>query len=165
MGRIVVADNKVAVTLSSFSPIVFLNFSQISNDNSSADNNVSGASAEKQAELVEVPQIYVVVRGDNLSRIAARHGLTLSQLLAMNPQIKNPNRIYPGQQIIVGRVLSEKAPAQNAVENARYYRVQKGDCLYKIAVRNQLSLKELCMMNPEIFRQRYIYAGQKIRVQ
>lgn len=165
LSGIVVADNKVAVTLSSFSPIVFLNFSQISNDNSSADNNVSGASAEKQAELVEVPQIYVVVRGDNLSRIAARHGLTLSQLLAMNPQIKNPNRIYPGQQIIVGRVLSEKAPAQNAVENARYYRVQKGDCLYKIAVRNQLSLKELCMMNPEIFRQRYIYAGQKIRVQ
>lgn len=161
----VVEDNKVAVTLSSFSPIVFLKLSQIQNNNSSKNDNVSDTSVqEEEEELVEVPRIYVVVRGDSLSRIAASNGLTLRQLLMMNPQIKNPNRIYPGQQIVVGKVLSNTASVHSAEENARYYQVKKGDSLYKIAVKNHLSLKELCIRNPEIFRQKYIFAGQKIRV-
>lgn len=42
---------------------------------------------------------YEVRSGDSLSAIAARHGVTLSALIAANPQIKNPNLIYPGQKI------------------------------------------------------------------
>jgi len=42
---------------------------------------------------------YIVKPGDNLSRIAVRHGLTLRQLLALNPQISNPNWIRVGQVI------------------------------------------------------------------
>lgn len=43
--------------------------------------------------------LYVVQEGDSLSTIAAQHGLTLSQVLAANPQITNANVIYAGQQI------------------------------------------------------------------
>ena len=42
---------------------------------------------------------YTVVRGDTLSGIAAKNGLTLAQVIALNPQIENPNLIYPGQTI------------------------------------------------------------------
>lgn len=38
-------------------------------------------------------------RGDNLSRIAERHGETLAHLEALNPQIKNPNLIYAGERV------------------------------------------------------------------
>ncbi|MFT9493824.1 LysM peptidoglycan-binding domain-containing protein [Anaerosolibacter sp.] len=46
-------------------------------------------------------QIYVVVNGDVLWKIAQKHNLTLEQLLALNPQLKNPNLLSVGQQIIV----------------------------------------------------------------
>lgn len=40
---------------------------------------------------------YVVRAGDTLSAIAARQGMALRELLAANPQIKNPNLIRVGQ--------------------------------------------------------------------
>jgi len=42
---------------------------------------------------------YSVVRGDTLSRIAKREGLSLAQVIARNPQITNPNLIRIGQTI------------------------------------------------------------------
>jgi len=42
---------------------------------------------------------YVVVKGDTLSRIARKQGVSLAALLAANPQIKDKNKIFPGQSI------------------------------------------------------------------
>ncbi len=46
-------------------------------------------------------RVYVVKRGDTLSAIARAHRVTLQRLIAANPQIKNPNRIFPGQRVTV----------------------------------------------------------------
>ena len=40
-----------------------------------------------------------VVAGDTLWGIAARYGKTVEELIALNPQIRNPNLIYPGDVI------------------------------------------------------------------
>ena len=48
--------------------------------------------------------IYVVQPGDTLSAIADRHDTTLDALLALNPSIQDPDRIFPGQRITVVRV-------------------------------------------------------------
>jgi nucleoid-associated protein YgaU len=42
---------------------------------------------------------YVVQRGDTLSSIARRFRVSLSDLEDANPQIDDPNRIFPGQVI------------------------------------------------------------------
>ena len=39
---------------------------------------------------------YTVKAGDTMWGIARKNGMALSALIALNPQIKNPNRIYPG---------------------------------------------------------------------
>ena len=44
---------------------------------------------------------YVVQPGDTLGGIALLYGIPLGTLLAMNPQITNPNAIQPGQLIYV----------------------------------------------------------------
>jgi LysM repeat protein len=42
---------------------------------------------------------YIIQSGDTLYRIAQRYHTTVSAVLALNPQIINPNIIYPGQLI------------------------------------------------------------------
>lgn len=56
-----------------------------------------GNSAETAA--TEEDGIYEVQRGDTLSKIAAANNMTLKQLLEMNPQIKDANKIIVGQKI------------------------------------------------------------------
>ena len=42
---------------------------------------------------------YTVAAGDTLSGIAAKNGLTTVQIIALNPQIQNPNLIYVGETV------------------------------------------------------------------
>jgi len=44
-----------------------------------------------------------VKKGDTLSEIAQDAGITLKELIKLNPQIKNPNLIKPGQAVIVSK--------------------------------------------------------------
>lgn len=45
---------------------------------------------------------YTVQQGNTLSGIASQYGTTVQNLLALNPNITNPNRIYPNQSINLG---------------------------------------------------------------
>jgi LysM repeat protein len=54
---------------------------------------------EQTLSNADLVSTYTVQAGDNLSQIAARHGVELKALLKANPQIRNPNLIHSGQQI------------------------------------------------------------------
>ena len=54
---------------------------------------------------------YTVVQGDSMSAIANRHGLDLDRLMAINPQVANPNNIQIGQVLNVpGGAAPGRAP-------------------------------------------------------
>lgn len=134
-----------------------------SSDDNGDDNGGNSSGNDGSVAAADTVVKYTVVKGDTLSRIAKKHGISLSQLLAWNPQIKNPNLIYPGQIIALG-VIQAVGVAVPPVSGVVYDEVRKGDCLYKIARRNGITLKSVIDMNTEIAKQKYIYAGQKIRV-
>ena len=47
------------------------------------------------------PAYHQVVKGDTLWALANRYGVSLAELIALNPQIKNPNLIRVGEEVRV----------------------------------------------------------------
>ncbi len=43
--------------------------------------------------------IYTVRTGDSLGKIARSHSCTVNEILAWNPKITNPDKIYAGEQL------------------------------------------------------------------
>ena len=62
-----------------------------------------GASASASATPVPSPSptVYTVKAGDLLSRIAKKFGVTVDQIVKANPQIKNPDKLAIGDQLVI----------------------------------------------------------------
>lgn len=100
---------------------------------------------------------YVVKRGDILSTIASKYGMSTDEILKLNPQITNPNLILPGQKIYLKKQGLEKT-------EEIYHTVRKGEVLSGIARRNNTTIKALMELNPAIKDPNLIKTGQKIRI-
>lgn len=100
---------------------------------------------------------YVIQPGDTLFEIARRLGITLDELLALNPQITDPSRIQPGQVINIPARVAPPPPG-------RTYVVQPGDTMYSIARRFGVSLEELIAANPQIPDPSRLTPGQRINI-
>jgi LysM repeat protein len=104
---------------------------------------------------------YTIVAGDTLKKIAAACTMTLSDLLALNPQITNANLIYPGQVIqLSGTPATTTA---TPVPATVYYssvapRSVSGDTLASIAARYNISVDTLLSNNPNLL----IASGQTL---
>ena len=61
-----------------------------------ADGNIVD---NKGTVQTNTERVYIVKKGDNLSKIARQLKTTLKNILALNKDIKNPNLIYPNQKI------------------------------------------------------------------
>lgn len=101
------------------------------------------------------PGNYTVQSGDSMATIANHFGISLSALEAANPQISNPNLIYPGEIIHI--------PNGNQPQG-RVYIVQPGDTLSSIAAKFGESLGAVEAKNPQISNPNNIYPGQHINV-
>ncbi|MGY1458063.1 MULTISPECIES: LysM peptidoglycan-binding domain-containing protein [unclassified Luteimonas] len=112
-----------------------------------------GPSPSPSPTPAPMPSDAVTVRsGDTLSGIAARNGVSLGELLSANPQIRNPNLIYPGQTVHL--------PGGGGGEVT----VRSGDTLSGIAAGNGVSLGALLSANPQISNPDLIHPGQTIRL-
>jgi LysM repeat protein len=95
---------------------------------------------------------YIVKRGDTLTEIAVKTGQNLQELLQKNRQIKNPNRIYVGQRIEIGKP-------------SNIYTVKRGDTLSEIAKAKHTTAGDIMRANPkQIGNRNLIYPGQKLLI-
>jgi hypothetical protein len=85
-----------------------------------ASSSPSQQVATPSPEITPVPapsaQVYVIKQKDTLSKVAKRFGITIEEILAANPEIKDADKISIGQQIIIPLPAGdETAPSASAV--------------------------------------------------
>ena len=112
---------------------------------SSAGGN-SSASAPRSTKVT-----HVVQRGQSLSTIAARYGVSTADLMRWN-KISNANKIYVGQRLSLVQPQSDWTR----------YTVRKGDNLTAIARKQGCSVDELKSWNN--LKTERIYPGQTLKV-
>ncbi|MBP2032102.1 putative YkwD family protein/spore coat assembly protein SafA [Clostridium algifaecis] len=70
--------------------------------------------------------IYTVRPGDTLWKIAVANETGVSELIAKNPQLSNPNLIYPGNKINVPNINDIKASETEVVRLVNIQRTSRG---------------------------------------
>lgn len=90
---------------------------------------------------------YTAVKGDSMSIIAAKHGMSLQHLIQLNPNAGHParnyNNIWPGDVFVVSGEVKPTPPA------TKYDYAKSGDSMSKIAARNNITLTKLKQLNPK----------------
>ncbi|ANE44666.1 peptidase M23 [Deinococcus puniceus] len=97
---------------------------------------------------------YRIKPGDTLSGIAVRAGVTVAQLRAANPALRDANSVQAGRVLTLpGRVLP-----------ATRYRVKAGENLTVIAQRVGLTLTQLVRANPKYAGGKPVWVGAIIQI-
>jgi len=107
---------------------------------------------------------YSVQKGDSLSKIASRHGVSARELAELNA-VKDPNKIVVGQKLVLPPHASatpraSTPPPAATVAAGQSYTVQAGDVLSRIASRHGTSVKALKEANA--LKTDKIIVGQKL---
>src|SRR4051812_12954681 len=93
---------------------------------------------------------YRIQPGDTMSKIAARYGVSLSALEHANPQVKNPNLIYAGENLNIPGKSDSFGGTPSKPSGTGSYTVRSGDSMSGIASRHGVSLSALERANPQV---------------
>lgn len=97
-------------------------------------------------------EVYIVKKGDTLTTIAQKLGISLEKLKKTNPSVKSSD-LSIGQKILLPSanvVKTAYSPAKSGLQQARIYIVESGDNAYNIAKKLGCSVDELKKLNPNI---------------
>lgn len=106
--------------------------------------------------------IHVVQRGENLSTIAQRYGVSMAALAQANG-IGNPNLIYVGQRLTIPGVGSSGSSGGGTAASGGIHIVRAGENLSSIAARYGTSTAALARANA-ISNPNHIYVGQRLLI-
>ena len=102
------------------------------------------------------PPVHVVRRGETLYSIARRYGTTVEALMRANG-LTDPTRIYAGQRLVV----PAQGTAQPAAPSGNVHIVQRGENLFRIALRYGTTAQAIARAN-NLRSTSLVYAGQRL---
>lgn len=129
-----------------------------------------GASAKltPQSSANLSPQTYIVKRGDTPQKISQKFNIPWEELKRVN-QLKT-SKLIPGQKLIIPQennlktLQSEGAPSKLSSEekSVHLHRVAKGETLYRIAKKYQVSVEEIKKWNQ--ISERDLKPGMELKI-
>lgn len=127
------------------------------------------ASSGSSTAVASRPTQHTVRSGENLAGIAARYGVSTSDLLDWN-NLSNPHRIYVGQKIKVHASRSTGGAAPASASTSRpagtvqvTYTVRPGDTLSVVASKHGVKVADLQRWNG-ISNASHVQVGQKLLI-
>jgi membrane-bound lytic murein transglycosylase D len=140
-----------------------------------AADPMATAFASNDASEPVTTESHVVRRGDTLSTISRRYGVSVAALREANGL--NSSTIHPGQSILIPASLvagvgpsaesrgdiTNLLPERQALTRARSHRVRSGDTLWGIARRYGVTVPELAAVN-NLSTQAPLRAGMKLKI-
>ena len=114
--------------------------------------------------VLPAPAVYVVQAGDTLFAIAAAHGVSAAEIIALNG-IADPDYLFVGQELLLAGGVPP-GPVQEAARPAgptQTYVVEAGDTLLAIALRFSTNVDTLVQLNG-LADPDYVFVGQALVV-
>jgi len=108
--------------------------------------------------------LYTVRRGDTLGTISDRWAIGLWIVEALNPEIRDPSTIVPGQVIYLGRSPVVRLDPCPDAPSCYLYVVRSRDSLSSIAGRYGTTTSAILALNPSISNANEIWVGETIRL-
>ena len=141
-----------------------------------ADEDTAHLSFQKTATLSAKTRPYVIKEGEWLLQIMrAQTGITshrISIIKRLNPEIKDVNKIKPGQVVILPEMEQPALSEGQDGSPTLNYTIRKGDSISRIAMR-ELNVKfpglrkavdDIKQLNPDIKNYNKIYPGQTLQL-
>jgi LysM repeat protein len=148
----------------------------VASHDSFAEEDTAHLSFQKTATLSAKTRPYVVKEGEWLFQIMrAQAGITAHRLTViqkLNPEIKDLNKIKPGQVVILPEVERPAVPEGEESSSTMNYTIKKGDSISRIAMRElnvklpelRKAVNDIKQLNPDIRNYNMIYPGQTLQL-
>ncbi|CAN7332854.1 LysM peptidoglycan-binding domain-containing protein [Paenibacillus sp. LjRoot153] len=107
-------------------------------------------------------KIHIVKKGDTLYELAKKYHTTLDQIIALNPQIADPNQIEIGMKVKIPSVVKPVEPP--ASDFVYKHVVQQGDSLWKLGKAWDVPLQAMIKANAHLKNPNVLMTGDVVFV-
>ena len=111
-------------------------------------------------------KIHIVKSGESLYAIANKYGVSLDELIEMNPEIDNPDVVDVGMKVKVpGGPMKTGGPEKQADAGLLHEHVVKqGDSLWKLSKAWGVPLNDVIKANPQLKNPNALLTGEKVYI-
>jgi LysM repeat protein len=107
-------------------------------------------------------KIHIVKKGDTLVGLANKYKVELDALIALNPQISDPNQIDAGMKVKIPSHPMPVAPPES--DYAHKHIVKQGDSLWKLGKAWDISLQAMIKANPQLKNPNVLMTGEIVYI-
>lgn len=106
------------------------------------------------AQQVESTFLHTVEKGQSLYSIASMYGVTVQEIVSLNPG--------SDQKIVIGRTLRIPSKGDNS-QVSTFHTIAAGETLYRLTVKYGVTAQQICTANPGLSASNF-RIGQVIRI-
>jgi LysM repeat protein len=107
-------------------------------------------------------KIHMVKEGDTLYLLAKKYGVELDKVIAMNPQIADPNKLDIGMKV---KIPTQPKPVEPPVGDIiQKHTVVQGDTLWKLSKQWGVPLAAMIKANPQLKNPNVLLTGETVLI-